>query len=160
MTLERYLEAAERENTQRSYASALRHFEVEWGGHLPATPDSVARYLADHAGQLSTNTLRHRLAALAGWHREHGFVDPTRAPLVRKVLKGIQTLHPSVEKQAEPLQLTRLAQVDGWLGAAITAARERGDHADELRHRRDRSLILLGFWCARCSRASRRCIRR
>jgi len=146
MTLDRYLEAAERENTRRSYASALRHFEVEWGGHLPATPDSVARYLADHATQLANNTLRQRLAALAHWHREHGFVDPTRAPLVRKVLKGIQTLYPSVEKQAEPLQLTRLAQVDDWLDAAIGAAQDRGDRAGELRHRRDRSLILLGFW--------------
>ena len=146
MTLERYLEAATRENTQRSYASALRHFEVEWGGHLPATPDSVARYLADYAGQLTTNTLRHRLAALAGWHHEHGFVDPTRAPLVRKVLKGIQTLHPSVEKQAEPLQLIRLAQVDDWLAGAITAAQEPGSRPDELRHRRDRALVLLGFW--------------
>lgn len=145
-SLDRYLDAATRENTQRSYASALRHFEVEWGGHLPATPDSVARYLADHGGRLSTNTLRQRLAALAYWHREHGFVDPTQAPLVRKVLKGIQTLHPSIEKQAEPLQLTRLAQVEAWLNVAITAARERGDHADELRHRRDRALILLGFW--------------
>lgn len=146
MTLERYLEAAERENTQRSYASALRHFEVNGAATCRRRRTAWPAILADHAGQLSTNTLRHRLAALAGWHREHGFVDPTRAPLVRKVLKGIQTLHPSVEKQAEPLQLTRLAQVDGWLGAAITAARERGDHADELRHRRDRSLILLGFW--------------
>lgn len=145
-TVDRYLEAASRENTQRSYGSALRHFEVEWGGHLPATPDSVARYLADHATQFANNTLRQRLAALAHWHREHGFVDPTRAPLVRKVLKGIQTLHPSIENQAEPLQLTRLVQVDDWLGAAIAAASERGDRADELRHRRDRSLILLGFW--------------
>lgn len=88
MTVDRYLEAATRANTQRSYASGLRHFEVEWGGHLPATPDNVARYLAEHAGQFTTNTLRQRLAALAHWHREHGFVDPTRAPLVRKVLKG------------------------------------------------------------------------
>lgn len=144
--LDRYLDAATRANTQRSYASALRHFEVEWGGHLPATPDSVARYLADHAGQLSTNTLRHRLAALAGWHREHGFVDPTRAPLVRKVLRGIQTLHPSVEKQAEPLQLSRLAQVDSWLTGAIMTARDRGARADELRHQRDRAFVLLGFW--------------
>ncbi|MCP3050705.1 site-specific integrase [Xanthomonas euvesicatoria pv. allii] len=141
-----YVEAAARANTQRSYASALRHFEVEWGGHLPATPDSVARYLADHAGVLATNTLRHRLAALAGWHREHGFVDPTRAPLVRKVLKGIQALHPSVEKQAEPLLLARLAQVDDWLAGAILAAQNRGAGADALRHRRDRALILLGFW--------------
>lgn len=144
--VDRYLEAATRENTQRSYASALRHFEIEWGGHLPATPDSIARYLVDHAGTLSTNTLRHRLAALAGWHREHGFVDPTREPLVRKVLKGIQTLHPPVEKQAEPLQLTRLAQVDSWLEGAISAARDRGERTNELRHQRDRALVLLGFW--------------
>ena len=146
MTLDRYLEAATRENTRRSYASALRHFEVEWGGHLPATSDSVARYLADHATQLANTTLRQRLAALAHWHREHGFVDPTRAPLVRRVLKGIQTLHPSIENQAEPLQLARLAQVDDWLATAIEAAREHGDRANELRHLRDRSLILLGFW--------------
>lgn len=145
-SLDLYLEAATRENTRRSYASAVRHFEVEWGGHLPATADSVARYLADYAGQLATNTLRQRLAALARWHIEQGFVDPTKAPVVRKVLKGIQTLHPSVEKQAEPLQLTGLSQVDDWLDTAIVAARERGDPADELRHRRDRPFILLGFW--------------
>jgi hypothetical protein len=75
--LDRYLEAATRQNTQRSYASALRHFEVEWGGHLPATPHSVARYLAEQAPRAAINTLR--LAALAHWHAEHGFVDPTRS---------------------------------------------------------------------------------
>lgn len=146
MNVDRYRDAATPRNTLRSYASALKHFEVEWGGHLPATPDSVARYLADHATQFANNTLRQRLAALAHWHREHGFVDPTRAPLVRKVLKGIQTLHPSVEKQAEPLQLNRLVQVDSWLASAITAAQECGNRPEELRHRRDRTLVLLGFW--------------
>ncbi|AAM38072.1 integrase [Xanthomonas phaseoli pv. phaseoli] len=60
-----YLEAATRPNTQRAYAAATRHFEVEWGGHLPATAEQVARYLAAYAGQLALNTLRHRLAALA-----------------------------------------------------------------------------------------------
>ena len=121
-TLDPYLEAASRENTRRSYASALRHFEVEWKGHLPATPDSVARYLAAYAGQLAVSTLRHRLAALASWHRDNGFVDPTRSALVRKVLKGIQTLHPAPVKQAEPLQIRRLAELDHWLVGAIEAA--------------------------------------
>jgi integrase len=144
--IDRYLDAATRENTQRSYASALRHFEVEWGGHLPATADSVARYLVDHAGQLAPNTLRQRLAALAHWHSEHGFIDPTRAPLVRKVLKGIQTLHPRVEKQATPLQLTQLARVVDWLQGAVEAAQAWDDRAAELRHLRDRALVLLGFW--------------
>lgn len=36
-SVDRYLEAATRANTRRSYESAVRHFEVEWGGHLPAT---------------------------------------------------------------------------------------------------------------------------
>ncbi|PWE96961.1 integrase, partial [Xanthomonas citri pv. citri] len=48
-----YLEAATRPNTQRAYAAATRHFEVEWGGHLPATAEQVARYLAAYAGQLA-----------------------------------------------------------------------------------------------------------
>ena len=38
------------------------------------------------------------------------------------------------------------ADVAILLITALSVARERGDRADELRHRRDRSLILLGFW--------------
>ncbi len=144
--VDRYLDAATRQNTVRSYASALRHFEVEWQGHLPATPDSIARHLAAYAQTLATSTLRHRLAAIASWHRDHGFVDPTRSPLVRKVFKGIQTLHPGQVKQAAPLQIRRLVELDDWLAAAIAAAHARGDGAAALRYQRDRALVLLGFW--------------
>lgn len=144
--LDRYLDAATRASTRRSYEGAIRHFEVQAGRLLPATSEQVAHYLAEYAEQFAVNTLKQRLAALAGWHRDHGFVDPTRAPVVRKVLKGIQALHPSVEKQATPLQLTKLGQVADWLDSAISAAQIRGDHASALRHLRDRSLVLLGFW--------------
>ena len=48
--LDQYLDAATRANTRRSYEGAIRHFEVEVGGHLPATADQVARYLADPRG--------------------------------------------------------------------------------------------------------------
>ena len=56
-----YLQAAERDNTRKSYASAVRHFEIEWKGLLPSTADAMARYLADHAATHSINTLRQRL---------------------------------------------------------------------------------------------------
>lgn len=144
--LDRYVEAGSRENTRRSYASATRHFEVDWGGHLPATPDTVARYLVSYADQLAINTLKHRLAALAQWHSEHGFTDPTRAPIVKKVIKGIKALHPRTEKRAAPLQLDQLGLVVDWLAAALLAATSRGDHTAALRHARDRALLLLGFW--------------
>lgn len=144
--LETYLEAANRENTRRSYASAVRHFEVEWKGLLPATAEMIARYLADHAAALSPNTLQHRLAALSRWHTDHGFPDPTKAPIVRQVLRGIRTLHPMREKQAKPLQLDILQRVDLSLRQAAAAERAKGDRAGELRHVRDRALLLLGFW--------------
>lgn len=144
--VERYLDAATRANTRRSYDAATRHFEVDWGGHLPATADSIARYLADYAGTLAINTLKHRLAALAQWHADHGFADPTRTPIVRKVLKGIHALHPAQEKRAAPLQLAQLGQVADWLDAAARTAQASAQRAEELRHLRDRAMVLLGFW--------------
>ncbi|KAF0866168.1 site-specific integrase [Pseudomonas sp. LD120] len=144
--LDRYLQAATRDNTRRSYRAAIEHFEVQWGGFLPATADSVARYLVAYAAELSINTLKLRLSALAQWHNSQGFADPTKAPVVRQVFKGIRAVHPAQEKQAEPLQLQHLERVIAWLDEAATAAGVDGRQADLLRARRDRALILLGFW--------------
>ena len=146
--LERYLDAASRENTRSSYAKAVKHFEVEGEGFLPATADQVAAYLARFAPSLAISTLRHRVAALSAWHRDHGFPDPTKAPVVRKVLKGIQTLHPSAPRQAAPLQLNLLGQLADFLDEAARLAATRGDLANGRRHRRDRALVLVGFWRA------------
>lgn len=144
--VERYLQAGTRENTRRSYKAAIEHFEVSWGGFLPATSDSVARYLAEHAGTLALNTLKLRLAALSQWHVSQGFPDPTKAPVVRQVLKGIRSLHPAREKQAAPLQLQQLQRVADELEAQANDALQQGDRGRLLRTRRDRALLLLGFW--------------
>jgi integrase len=144
--LDQYVKAATRDNTRKAYQGAVRHFEVEWGGFLPATAESVARYLADHAETLSVNTLRQRLAALAQWHVDQGFPDPTKAPIVKKVFKGIQVLHPAQEKRAKPLQIEQLAQVDHWLETAIGEAKAKNDRRAERRHLRNRALLLIGFW--------------
>ncbi|WP_434984490.1 site-specific integrase [Pseudomonas protegens] len=144
--LDRYLQAATRDNTRRSYRAAIEHFEVQWGGFLPATAESVARYLAAYAGELSVNTLRLRLSALAQWHSSQGFADPTKAPVVRQVFKGIRALHPVQEKQAQPLELQHLEQVVAWLDEEVASAATEQRQGDLLRARRDRALILLGFW--------------
>jgi len=144
-TVDLYLRAATRDNTERSYQAAVRHFEVDWGGLLPASSDTIARYLADNAEALSINTLQQRLAALANWHHAHGFPDPTKAQVVRKVLKGIRTLHPTQEKQARPLQLEQIGHLVHWLDGAIAAAQVAQRKAEVLRYTRDRALLLLGF---------------
>lgn len=144
--IDQYIHAATRDNTRQSYQSAVRHFEVEWTGFLPATPDSVARYLAHYAKSLAINTLKQRLAALAQWHIDQGFPDPTKAPVVRKVLRGIQALHPAQEKQAKPLQLEQLLQVVNWLDQQIRLAQSKDNINAKLRHARNKALLLLGFW--------------
>ena len=141
---ERYRQAARRESTSRRYAQVIEHFEGEWGGLLPTTQASVARYLAEYADRFSPGTLRTHLAALARWHQEHGFLDPTKAPAVRDVLRGIQALHTRPPRQAEPLQLQELA--------ACIETLMTEEHSEQpvvrLRACRDRLLLLLGFWRA------------
>lgn len=144
--VDRYVNAATRDNTRRSYRSAIEHFEVEWGGFLPTTSDSVARYLANYAPTLAINTLSQRLAALSRWHIDQGMPDPTKSPLVKKVLRGISALHPAQEKQAKPFQLIQLEQLDIWLAQQIDTANALGDEQAQLKHLRDRALVLLGFW--------------
>lgn len=141
---ERYLKAARRASTERRYRRALEHYEQEWGGLLPASGESVVRYLAEHGEQLSVGTLRTHLAALAQWHQQHGFVDPTKLPRVRDVLRGIQAEHPQVVKQAQALQL-------GALEACIAGLQRQASSEDagvRLRASRDQALILMGFWRA------------
>ncbi|WP_213881356.1 site-specific integrase [Pseudomonas sp. dw_358] len=144
--VDRYLQAGTRENTRRSYRAAVEHFEVKWGGFLPATADSIARYLADHAEQHSINTLKQRLAALAQWHITQGFADPTKAPVVRQVLKGIRSLHPTQEKQAAPLLITQLQTCVDHLERQAAVASARHDLTGLMRARRDLALLLIGFW--------------
>lgn len=143
-----YLQAADRESTLRNYAACIRHYEQEWRGLLPATSDSVARYVAAYAPQHALSTLRQRLAALARWHADHGFADPTRAPIVRKVLRGIRATHTSSQKQAKPLELEQLERVNAHLQRRQAGALQQGKPLDALRAARDRSLLLLGFWRA------------
>lgn len=143
---DQYLRAGTRDNTRKSYKAAVEHFEVTWGGFLPATGDSIVRYLADYADQHAISTLKQRLAALAQWHISQGFPDPTKTPTVRQMIKGIRTLHPAQEKQAAPLLLRHLAQAVGWLEKEALLAAERNDFKSVMRHRRDIALVLIGFW--------------
>jgi hypothetical protein len=69
-----------------------------------------------------------------------------KAPVVRKVLRGILALHPTQEKQAKPLQLEQLERITRRLDEAILESQTTGQRTAELRHRRDKALLLLGFW--------------
>ena len=145
-SLDRYINAATRDNTRKSYQGAVRHFEDEWCGLLPATPDAIARYLVDYADTLSSATLKNRLSGLARWHQDQGFPDPTKTSIVRSVMKGIRREHPYQPKQATPISIESLQKLDDWFDRQISS---RGiDSSEYLTWVRNRALVYLGFWRA------------
>ena len=105
---QQYLNASYSENTRAAYAGDLQHFK-RWGGRLPCTPSTIARYLAAHAETHAYATLSRRLAAIHNAHIAKGLRSPVRTDLVRATLKGIRrTLRPR-QRQVKPLLKTHLA---------------------------------------------------
>ena len=119
------------ENSQRAIASDLAQFQ-EWGGTIPATPETVCAYIADHAGSLAISTITRRVATLSKAHEVSGHPNPCRTEIVRATLRGLNRKHGSAQKQAKPLLRDDLFLTLDALG-------------DSLRDQRDRALLLLGF---------------
>jgi integrase len=129
-----YVDAALASNSKRAYKSDWEHF-ANWGGVIPAAPEMVAAYIAEHAGLLSVATLQRRLIAIAKMHRDQGLVDPAATPLVKASMRGVKRVHGVMQKGAAPLVWGVLAAVTEALGAS-------------LRDRRDRAVLLLGYAAA------------
>ena len=131
-----YFDASQARNTRRAYASGLRHFQAWCIGRglasLPAAPQTVALYLADHAGTLKVSTLQQRLSAIAGVHKLKGLDSPTRHAAVTTVWSGIKRTHGTAQQGKAPVLRTDLRAMLAALPDSLTGIR-------------DRALLLIGF---------------
>ncbi|MBO6724533.1 MAG: tyrosine-type recombinase/integrase [Rhizobiaceae bacterium] len=134
----RYLTESTSEATRRGYDADLRKF-FEWGGSVPATADTVALYLAEHAETLTSATLSRRLAAISKAHAVRGLPSPTSHPLVHQTLRGIRRTHRRPQRQVTPLLEADMRAIVGTVG-------------NDLRGLRDKALLLLGYATA-CRRS-------
>jgi len=129
-----YAEAARAPATLRAYAADWRAFTAWCTAHsvdaLPATPHTVALFLADLAGRPAT--LRRKLAAIAVMHRAAGHDSPTAHRIVRATFAGICR-----ERGTAPRPKAALL-VDKLRAALATCGERRIDV-------RDRALVLVGF---------------
>ena len=119
------------DNTRRAYEADLAHF-MAWGGAIPASPGTVASYLAAHAETLSVATLVRRIATLSKAHEAKSVPNPCRSEIVRATLKGIKRLHGTAQREAKPILREDLFLVLDAMG-------------DGPKDARDRALLLLGF---------------
>ena len=124
------------ENTIRGYRSDWKDFcgwcDRRGTGPLPASPETVASYMADCAGRLKSGSIQRRLNAIAEAHKATGLESPTASGIVRNTFKGIRRTIGTAATQKAPA-LTQDIR-------AMVAAADEG----RIGHR-DRALILLGF---------------
>ena len=99
---------------------------------VPATPATVAAYLADFAGQLAVSTLARRLYALSAIHRMGGHPVPAEAPEVQAVWSGIKRTHRTAPRQKAATRTKIITRLVKPLG-------------DRPKDVRDRALLLIGF---------------
>lgn len=120
--------------SKRAYRLDIAHFEGT-GRHLPASPQSIAEYLAEGAETYAVATLQRRLASISKAHRALAVDDPTKSELVRAVLRGLRRTLGVKQRQAQALLRADLFAVLDQLG-------------DRTKDHRDRAMLLLGWACA------------
>jgi integrase len=131
-----YGRAAKSTSTRREYARDWTTFAAWCADRglasLPASPPTVARYVATLAPRLKVASIRRRVVAISQQHKEWGFESPSAHKIVREVLTGIANTHGSAQTMKSALSADLLP-------AALLALGEG------LRARRDRAILLLGF---------------
>jgi integrase len=99
---------------------------------LPASPETVASYIAKCAGRLKVGSIQRRLNAITEAHKVLGLESPTSAGMVRNTLKGIRrTIGTAPAQKTAALTADIRSMVDATDAGLIGA--------------RDRAIILLGF---------------
>jgi integrase len=131
-----YVENSKAANTRRAYRSDWQDFSAWCGKYrrapLPASPDTVAYYLADRSQALKVSTLQRRLATISEAHRAAGHESPTKHAQVKLVWAGIRREKGTAQSHVKPLLTKHLRLIVEHLPAKLLGVR-------------DRALLLLGF---------------
>jgi site-specific recombinase XerD len=125
-------------NTWKAYQADLRDFTTWCEAHclvsLPATPETVAAYLADLAERCKVSTVQRRLSAISQQHAAAKLESPTRSAIVRLTMQGIRRTHAPTQgvRKVQPAVTSVIYKLVDPLGSSLIDLR-------------DRALILLGF---------------
>jgi site-specific recombinase XerD len=124
-------------STRKAYGTDFRIFKA-WCdgksvGSLPASPETVAAFLAAEAGAgVKPSTLSRRVAAIRYAHKLAGVETPTDAEGVKATMRGIRRTFGGARNKKAPAVAAKMR--------SMVAAAPEG-----LAGLRDRALLLVGF---------------
>lgn len=131
-----YLARSLSEHTLRAYRADAAHFLAyctQTGATpLPASPGTIAAYMAASAKAYAYSSLIRRLGTIAHAHRLAGHPLDTRDPLIRHTLRGIARIHGTTPRRAAALGSREVRAMAEGCPPTLTGLR-------------DRAVILIGF---------------
>ncbi|MGA8475463.1 MAG: site-specific integrase [Candidatus Cybelea sp.] len=135
-----YSEASQAQNTRRAYRVGWSDFTAYCRDNelqsLPAGPQTVALYVTSLAERAKLSTIRTYLAGIAEKHRENGLESPAAHEMVRRIVRGVARTNGASQVRKSAVTLDHLR-------AMLLEIR-----GDDLKAKRDRAIVLLGFAAA------------
>jgi site-specific recombinase XerD len=123
-------------STRKAYGTDFRLFKVycdaKGVGALPASPETVAAYIAAEAQTAKPSTIGRRVAAIRYAHKLAGLETPTDAEGVKATMRGIRRTFGGARIKKSPAVAAKMH--------SMVATAPKG-----LAGLRDRALLLLGF---------------
>lgn len=136
--VEQFAKAEKAPATIRAYKSDAAVFDGWCQSHgivaaIPATAETVAGFLVEEAQRgIKASTINRRCAAISYVHRMRELPDPTKQPLVERVMRGI--------RKSITVAVSQKAPATAEIVSAMVS------HCpDTLIGKRDRALLALGF---------------
>jgi site-specific recombinase XerD len=133
-----YIHAAKSPATLRAYRTDFEDFTRFCKDHnlphLPATPTTVALYIADRAGSLRSATITRRLTSITEALQSAGFEDSPSSShhfVVSETLKGIRRSIGTAQEGKAPLLTSDIRRIVACCPETLSGLR-------------DRALVLLG----------------
>ena len=125
-----YAKAEKAQATRRAYGTDFRLFREWCDGKgvsaLPASPETVAAYLAHGAGQnTKASTLGRRVAAIRYAHKLASLPTPTDAEAVKATLRGIRRSIGAARVKKAPAVADRVKAMVRTCPETITGKRDR-----------------------------------
>ena len=136
-------ERSESDNTMRAYRADLIMF-LEWCHHhkvspLPCDPIDLVRFLNEQSDGFAMSTVTRRASAVSWIHRRAGYLgkeNPRTAGIVTEAIRLLRRKH----RDQRPKQAKEMT-----IGIVRETVRECQEDKNEMKGKRDRALILIGF---------------
>jgi site-specific recombinase XerD len=123
-------------STRKAYGTDFRLFkaycDAKGVSALPATPETVAAYIAAEAQTAKPSTIGRRVAAIRYAHKLAGLETPTDAEGVKATVRGIRRTFGGARNKKAPAVAAKMQSMVALAPEGLTGLR-------------DRALLLLGF---------------